>query len=281
MKILKKLLLLTLTFGLLFSAAQAKAAKSNFNDVSTDYWAYTEISSVVRDGVMSATAGYFDPEDSLTRADFVKALLKTLGHDDLVIKVKNTFSDITVTSPSYYDVLKSKQLGLVYGYTDGTFKPERFMTKAEVASVMSHITKETQKDLSILDQFVDAADIPSWCKHQYAKTVKYGLYVNHPQEDALESTREITRAEAAVLLYKLKASLGLVKEEYKASTKSETVLGTESNEHSVIGSPSEEDDCEELKSSSSGSLALKSEPVLESSSLEFRNRFLPQLICIK
>ena len=240
MKILKKILLLTLTFGLLFSAAQAKTSKSSsgINDVSKDYWAYTEIASVIRDDVMTTTAGYFNPEDSLTRADFVKALLKTLGHDDLVIKVKNTFSDITVTSPSYYDVLKSKQLGLVYGYTDGTFKPERYMTKAEVASVISHITKDTQKDLSILDQFSDAADIPSWCKHQYAKTIKYGIYVNHPDENALESTREITRAEAAVILYKLKASLGLVKEEYKPATGAETVLGTE---HLDVSSKAEVD----------------------------------------
>ncbi len=227
MKFLKHFLLAIVTLGLFVSVASAKTVKSNFSDVAKDYWAITEISSVVADGIMSANDGVFNPEASVTRADFVQMLLKTLGHDDLVVTVKNTFSDVTKTTPAYYDILKSKQLGLVYGYPNGTFMPDKTMSKAEVTSVMSHITKDAQKSLSVLDKFSDTALIPSWAKYQYAKTVVMDLYVNYPDSLAFEPARDITRAETAVLLYKLKNSLQLVKEEFKAACPDEKVLGTE------------------------------------------------------
>jgi hypothetical protein len=115
----------------------------------------------------------------------------------------------------------------VYGYPDGNFLPEKLMSKAEVTSVMSHITKGSYKDLNILNGFVDVNKIPSWAKYQYVKTTKLDLYVNHPNAKAFEPQRNITRAEVAVLLYKLKNSLGCVEDKYLGKNLPEKILGTE------------------------------------------------------
>jgi len=55
------------------------------------------------------------------------------------------------------------------------------------------------------------------------QAVGLDLYVNYPDVLKFEPNREITRAEVAVLLYKLRNSLGLVKDQYKG----DGILGTE------------------------------------------------------
>ncbi len=216
MKMLKKLLLLFVAAGMMFTSVQAREAQK-FSDIDSNYWAYTEIAAVVNDGVMAAKDGAFNPEAPVARVCFVSSLLKVLGHDETAVTVKNPFSDVAADTKGYEDILKSQQLGLVYGYPNGKFLPEKTMTKAEVTSVMSHITKDATPSANILNQFTDKAEIPAWDVAQYAKAVTLGLYVNYPDAAQLEPNREITRAEAAVLLYRLKNALNLVKDQYKAS----------------------------------------------------------------
>lgn len=203
-------------------------AYSRINDVSECYWASKEINDVICNNIMSLDDyGNFNPERSVTRVEFVQALLKILSNDNLDINIRNTFTDVLETYPAYNDILRSQQLGLVYGYPDRTFRPERVLLKSEVTSILSHITKETYCDTSILDKFADRADIPSWATYAYAKTTKYCLYVNYPNPNVLLPKKELSRAEAAVLLSKLKNALCLVKEQYKGTPCPERIIAKE------------------------------------------------------
>lgn len=203
------------------------AASVAVNDVKANHWASKEINFVVNHSIMNLDdKGYFNPNQSVTRVEFVHSLLKVLSNDNLNVKIQNQFTDVSTSDGYYNDVLRSQQLGLVYGYPDNTFQPNRILTRAEVTSILSHITKETATDTSVLQQFTDTAEIPAWAKNAYAKTVKYGLYVNYPESNVLNPNCDLTRAEAAVLLYKLYQKLNLVKPQYK-NTVQERVLGTE------------------------------------------------------
>ena len=184
-------------------------------DVSKDYWARQEIVEVVSDNIMTLDeSGNFYPEDSVQRVEFVKALLKLLSNDNLNVNIQNIFTDVSTSNPDYADILRSQQLGLVYGYPDKTFKPEKVMSRAETQSVISHITKDGSADVSVLNNFTDANLVPQWAKRPYAKSLAYGIYVNYPNADELRPNDDLTRAEAAVLLARLKDKIGLVKEEY-------------------------------------------------------------------
>jgi hypothetical protein len=121
--------------------------------------------------------------------------------------------------------MRSDSLGLVYGYPDGTFKPAKAMLRSECVSVISHITKDTVSDMNILNNFKYKNSIPNWSKEEYAKTLTYGIYVNHPDEYMLEPNRNLTRAEAAVILAQLKNKLSCVKPQYVGE--SERVLSVE------------------------------------------------------
>jgi hypothetical protein len=101
-----------------------------------------EINSVVDSNIMSLDKGSnFNPEADVTRVDFVNSLLKLLTNDNIDVTIKNCFSDVKSSDADYSNILRSQQLGLVYGYPDGTFQPKRVMLRDEAQSVISHITK--------------------------------------------------------------------------------------------------------------------------------------------
>lgn len=190
-------------------------------DVGPNYWASKEINIVVDNSIMSLSGNRFNPEGSMTRVEFVNALLKVLSNENLNVNITNKFSDVTAANPNYDNILRSQQLGLVYGYPDGTFQPNRVVLRSEAQSVISHITKDMNADKSILNQFKDASAIPAWAKNVYAKTINYGIYVNYPDSRELRPNDNLSRAEAAVLLARLKAKLDLVKQEYIGTTRIE------------------------------------------------------------
>lgn len=194
------------------------ALASSIADVSANYWAAKEINSVVADNIMTLSANRFNPEGNMTRVEFVNALLKVLSNENLNVNISNKFSDVTKANPNYDNILRSQQLGLVYGYPDGTFQPNRTVLRSEAQSVISHITKDMVADKTILNQFKDASAIPAWATNVYAKTINYGIYVNYPDSRELRPNDNLSRAEAAVLLARLKDKLDLVKSQYVGNT---------------------------------------------------------------
>lgn len=193
----------------------------SISDVSANYWASKEINSVVTDNIMTLSANRFNPEGNMTRVEFVNALLKVLSNDNLNVNISNKFSDVSKANPNYDNILRSQQLGLVYGYPDGTFQPNRVVLRSEAQSVISHITLDMDADTAILDQFKDASAIPAWATNVYAKTINYGIYVNYPDSRELRPNDNLSRAEAAVLLARLKEKLDLVKAQYIGETRVE------------------------------------------------------------
>ena len=217
MKILKSLFALFAFLGFFVSVP---AFAADINDVSESYWANAEIAEMVSKDVMQLDeSNNFNPENSVKRGDFVKMLVKVLGHDNLDVRVENPYTDINGDTENFSAIMKSEELGLVYGYPDKTFKPENKMIKAEVTSVMSRITKNIMTDEDVLADFSDVEEIPAWAKRAYEKAVRLGLYVNYPDGLKFEPKREITRAETAVLLAKLSKALNYVKEEYVSPEK--------------------------------------------------------------
>ena len=223
---MKKLLVGLFAAGVVALSTTVPTFAANISDVSANYWASKEINNVVDNNVMTLTGKKFNPEGTVSRVEFVQALLKVLTNDNLDVRIKNIFSDVNASDSFYSDVLRSQQLGLVYGYPDGTFKPSKLMTRAETQSVISHITKDMKADTSLLKNFTDYSDVPVWAKDAYAKTLNYGIYVNYPNPSELRPNDVLSRAEAAVILYRLRLKAGLIKSQFVGS-ELERQLGTE------------------------------------------------------
>ena len=206
-----------LSLVLLFSNFSSAFAQE-YTDIPSDYWAAEEIEDVVTKNIISVFGdNTYRPLEKVTRVDWTGMLLRALGLAQAPITSEPNYSDVTRDTFGFEHIARSDQFGLIYGYTDGEFKPQRFITKVETASIMSHITKDTDINSEIVKQFADYQEIPQWGVLPFSKAIKYGLYVNHPLETELNPNRELNRAEAAVLLARLMKALNLVQEDKKTA----------------------------------------------------------------
>ncbi len=223
---MRKLLVGLFAAGVVALSTTIPTFAAQISDVSSTYWASKEINNVVDNNIMTLTDGNFNPEGAVRRVDFVQALLKLLTNDNLNVNIKNIFTDVKSSDYYYSDVLRSQQLGLVYGYPNKTFQPKKLLSRAETQSIVSHITRDMNADASLLDNFTDAKQVPAWAKTAYAKTLDYGIYVNYPNPNELRPNDVLSRAEAAVILYRLREKAGLIKSQYVGADL-EKQLGTQ------------------------------------------------------
>lgn len=212
----KNLATVFLSVTLLMTGISSAFAK-DYTDIPEDYWAAEEIEDVVTKNIVPIFGdNTYRPLEKVTRVEWTGMLLRALGLSQAPITSEPNYLDVNQNTYGYQDIARSDQFGLIYGYTDGEFKPQRFITKVETASIMSHITKDTDVDTTNLTQFADYQQIPNWGMKPFSKAVKYGLYVNYPLETELNPNRDLNRAEAAVLLARLMKALDLVQDDKKA-----------------------------------------------------------------
>ncbi|MFH1576099.1 MAG: S-layer homology domain-containing protein, partial [Candidatus Margulisiibacteriota bacterium] len=114
-----------------------KPTLTAFTDVSNGHWAKQPIEYLATLGVMG---GYpdktFRPEKALTRGELAALLVKAKGFD-LTGAQKQVFQDVSGNSwvAPYVKVAVDRQY--VKGYPDGTFQPNRKITRAEAATVFA------------------------------------------------------------------------------------------------------------------------------------------------
>jgi len=77
--------------------------------------------------------GLFGPDDPVTRAQLAAMLNRALSLDYNVGKPQ--FSDVTPGYWGYADIAAAKGAGIVAGFPDGTFRPEKYVSRAELAVI--------------------------------------------------------------------------------------------------------------------------------------------------
>ena len=191
---MKKILASLLVGGFIACAAPAFAYQG-IDDVAQNYWAQPEIASVVSDSVMTLTGSNFNPEGKMSRVEFVKALLKVLGNDDLEIKTKLKFSDVKKSSEDYAPIARSQQLGLVYGYPDGTFKPDANVTRAEFAAMAIRALGQQHTKVAQPVHFSDITE-DYWAYQDIQKALYFDLISCDKKGELFRPEDSVSRAES-------------------------------------------------------------------------------------
>ncbi|WP_052339287.1 S-layer homology domain-containing protein [Gorillibacterium massiliense] len=115
-----------------------------FTDIPANYWGEQAISWAWKSGVVTgATATTFAPQMKVTREEWSLMLYRAANH---LATGESTlpFSDMLPKRWSYTAVSSLYQQGIISGYTDGTFRPNASITRAEM-SVMLVKAKEKQQ----------------------------------------------------------------------------------------------------------------------------------------
>lgn len=184
-----------------------KNAVSGFKDVPQNYWAYNDIMWMFGRNIISGTGnGYFNPNGTVTRAEFAKMMVNTLKLQQYSPETPS-FLDVKKKTWEYPFVEGAKAYLTGFRTTSGDyFKPSQVAVREDmaVALVKALGYQNEAVDESILSKFADAGQISSNLKKYVALSVKYGLIEGYTQngQTLFSPQGSLTRAQSATLLYK-------------------------------------------------------------------------------
>lgn len=146
--------------------------------------------------------GLFEPDRSVTRAEFVEMLVRFLA---LTQTGQCPFTDVGPDAWYRDSIVKACTAGLIDGMADGTFKPDAPLTREQLAvisfRVLSLKNLNTTVDLNVLDRFQDKSQISPWAADACAGLVEKEIL--RGDNGYLEPQENAARAEAVVLLSRL------------------------------------------------------------------------------
>ena len=151
----------TIFFRLLDDDTRAKywSSENNFSDVSADKWYNNAVSTLSRMGVIGGYAdGTFRPDAPISRAEFAKIAVSFTQNNGSA--VNNYFTDVKTTDWFAPYVTAAKDAGLIEGYSDGSFKPESKITRAEACAIVNRTLgrKPSKAHMKISDR-IDWPDV--------------------------------------------------------------------------------------------------------------------------
>lgn len=121
------------------ASLMAKSALA-FSDVSTRTSYRTAIEALADRGIIEGYAdGTFHAEQTINRAEFLKIVLEgsaKVKGDVEIFEGENCFPDARKEWFAKY-VCNAKNKGIIAGYPDGTFKPDRHITFVEASKILS------------------------------------------------------------------------------------------------------------------------------------------------
>lgn len=116
-----------------------KTDVSPFTDVAADAWYTTAIATLANADILAGRGnGIFDPEAQITRAEFATICAR---FDDLELNEDISFPDVDKDHWAYAYIMSAAAKGWVKGFEDGTFGPEKQITRAEVMTLVNRVLK--------------------------------------------------------------------------------------------------------------------------------------------
>lgn len=188
--------------GVVSSAAELKS----FHDVDNSAWYAPYVYALYQKDVVSGlTSTTFGPGQSLTRAQLVTMLSHYETRETLeTYRTANKFSDVKESAWYAPYVNWAASVRFVAGYKEGTFLPNRPVTRAEAATMIVQYAKRTE-GVSIektKDPVTFKDEIPKWAAPYISEAQQAGLFSGYPDGRFLPD-KTMTRGEVSAVLCQL------------------------------------------------------------------------------
>lgn len=173
------------------------------DDVKKDAWYHEAVDFVCEDGLVDATGvRQFEPNRGATRAMVIETLYRLAGKPETA-EVELPFVDI-LGNESYLDALKwAYREGITNGYSEEIFAGFGAISRQQVAVMLYRAAALTgiaeDVDESVLNEFVDGADVAAWAKEAMAWAVSEGI-LRGDNGGRLNPGANMTRAEMAQIV---------------------------------------------------------------------------------
>lgn len=180
------------------------------SDVPANYWAAPYILGLQRQGVVSGfPAGYFRPDQPVTRAEFAAVLEKGLGTKITSKTVQ--FKDVTNSFWATPAIKKASGSEFIAGFPDQSFRPKLQIPRVQAIVALAsglNLPEPANAEQILKQKYKDAAQIPNYARRKVAAATQAGIVVNHPNTNVLNPNRNATRADIAALVYQARVKQG-------------------------------------------------------------------------
>lgn len=171
-----------------------------FTDTAKGAWYQGAVEYVYRNGIMTGTsATTFEPNAPLSRAMVAQILYNLEGQP--TVEGESTFADAS-GHWAVNAIAWAQQTGVVNGYEDNTFRPNRAVSREELAQMLYNYAKVKGYDLTAsgdLTAFPDGSKVSSWAEAAMAWANGNEL-INGHDDGTLQPGGDSTRAQAASIL---------------------------------------------------------------------------------
>lgn len=192
---INKLLPLALTAAMIVPSVPAMAAPSDI----AGHWAESVITQWQSKGLIQGYEdGTFKPGNTITRAEFVTLMNNAKGFWS---EGSINFSDVKNGSWFYSAVARAVAAGYVKGYSDGSFKPNNTITRAEAAVMIANAARLSANEAGAY-RFTDVGSIPAWARGSVGAVVAAGYMTGYP-DGSFDANASISRAEAVSSLNRM------------------------------------------------------------------------------
>ncbi|QQR55346.1 S-layer homology domain-containing protein [Candidatus Peregrinibacteria bacterium] len=171
----------------------------SFNDI-VNHWAEEYICELYDSDIVEGRSHTrFYPDSAVTRAEFLKMTLLGLGYDTHTVSAVH-YSDVSSSHWAYEYVTYATASGIVDGYSNGTFKPDAYISRAEALVLL--LRAADQDDNGRVDEdeinFWDV-DEDDWFAWAVVLADEENLISGY-SDNSFRPTNSITRAEAAKIV---------------------------------------------------------------------------------
>ena len=174
---------------------------SHFSDIDEDDWYYDNVMDAADNGYISGMGdGTFNPMGSTTRAQFASMIANAMGYE-ADPEAPSMFRDVADDFWGKAAINFCVQNGILTGYEDGSFQPNKAITRQEAASILRNAFELTETTDEL---FPDDSAIAGWAKESVYLVKASGLMKGDAGTGNFRPTSTITRAEAASILMNAK-----------------------------------------------------------------------------
>jgi HEAT repeat protein len=220
-------------------------AQSRFSDVNDRYWANAYVQSLTSANVISGFPdGTFQPDAQMTRAQFASIL--SGGFSQPAVRNPITFNDVPATHWAAGAIANAYSQGFLRGYPDGSFGPEKPITRLEVLVALSNglgLAQPTGNSEQLLSVFDDRGEIPAWASSVIAAATQNQFVVNYPNVRQLHPSRNASRAEIVAIAHQalvLKGRANPIASNYVPAVAGAPATGTPVVTTPVASTPTDE-----------------------------------------
>ncbi|WP_391574856.1 S-layer homology domain-containing protein [Cohnella sp.] len=175
------------------------------SDIS-GHWAEASIKDAVKQGIVKGYSdGTFKPNATVTRAEFAVMLMNALKPAGKGAELG--FADnAKIGGWAREAIAQAVQANIIKGFSDGTFRPNSNLTRAEMASIVANALK-LSGSVEATNGFSDAAKLPNWAKGAIGALTEAGI-MQGKNGNKFDSSATATRAEAVTVLLKMLVQTG-------------------------------------------------------------------------